>query len=98
MVMSKDARIYVAGHSGLPGSALVAKLSEKGYRRIIARPHNEPDLTDGRGVFGSLSDVRSQRQPARHFKVSGSWVETAFESRLGFKITCEWYKRNWGLS
>ena len=44
--MSPDSRIYVAGHRGLAGSALVRKLQAKGYRNLILRTHAELDLID----------------------------------------------------
>lgn len=43
--MDKHSKIYVAGHRGLVGSALVENLKEKGYQNIITRTHGELDLT-----------------------------------------------------
>ena len=43
--MNKDSKIYVAGHRGLVGSAIVRNLEEKGYTNIIYRTHKELDLT-----------------------------------------------------
>ncbi len=48
--MEKDAKIYVAGHRGLVGSAIWAKLEQKGYKHLIGRTHAELDLTDERAV------------------------------------------------
>jgi GDP-L-fucose synthase len=44
--MDKKAKIYVAGHLGLVGSALVRKLNEKGYNNIIGRSFQELNLLD----------------------------------------------------
>lgn len=44
--MSKDARIYIAGHRGMVGSAIVRRLENGGYTNIITRTHRELDLTD----------------------------------------------------
>lgn len=44
--MNKDSKIYVAGHRGLVGSAIVRGLKSKGYNNIIGRTHAELDLTD----------------------------------------------------
>lgn len=44
--MTRDSRIYVAGHSGLMGSAIIRKLKSKGYKYIIEKNHSELDLTD----------------------------------------------------
>lgn len=43
--MEKNSKIYVAGHGGMVGSAIVRKLQEKGYTNIIVRTHQELDLT-----------------------------------------------------
>ncbi len=42
--MDKNARIYIAGHTGLVGSAFVRKLRQKGYNNLIIKSHNELDL------------------------------------------------------
>lgn len=42
--MEKDSKIYVAGHSGLVGSAIVRSLYSKGFKNIIKRTHKELDL------------------------------------------------------
>ena len=44
--MDKHAKIYVAGHRGLVGSALVRNLQSKGYGNLLLRTHAELDLTD----------------------------------------------------
>ena len=43
--MKKNSKIYVAGHRGLVGSAIVRNLQERGYTNIIGRTHKELDLT-----------------------------------------------------
>jgi len=48
--ISKTARIYVAGHRGLVGSAVVRALNAQGYRNLIVRTHQELDLTEQRDV------------------------------------------------
>jgi GDP-L-fucose synthase len=44
--LPKDARIYVAGHRGMVGSAIVRRLQAEGYRSILTRTHDELDLLD----------------------------------------------------
>ena len=44
-MMNKDSRIYVAGHRGMVGSAIVRELQRQGYSNIITRTHKELDLT-----------------------------------------------------
>ena len=45
--MEKNAKIYVAGHHGLVGSAIWKNLQDKGYTNLIGRTHQELDLLDG---------------------------------------------------
>ena len=49
-MMEKDSKIYVAGHRGLVGSAIVNSLKKRGYTNIIGRTHSELDLLDGAAV------------------------------------------------
>jgi len=49
-MMDLNARIYVAGHRGLAGSALARRLKAGGYRDIVTRTHAELDLTDAAAV------------------------------------------------
>ncbi len=44
-MMEKDAKIYIAGHKGMVGSAIVRNLQSKGYTNIITRTFEELDLT-----------------------------------------------------
>jgi GDP-L-fucose synthase len=48
--MDRMARIYIAGHRGLVGSAMVRALKNKGYRNLLLRTHAELDLTDRAAV------------------------------------------------
>jgi len=44
--MEKNSKIYVAGHRGLVGSAIVKNLESKGYTNLVYKTHNELDLTN----------------------------------------------------
>jgi len=57
--MDKNSKIYVAGHRGLVGSAIVQNLLDKGYTNLIIRTHTELDLTDQKAV----SDFFSSEKP-----------------------------------
>lgn len=50
MMMNKESKIYVAGHRGLVGSALLRNLVNKGYTNIITRTHAELDLRNQNAV------------------------------------------------
>ncbi|MBI4995426.1 MAG: GDP-L-fucose synthase [Rhodocyclales bacterium] len=56
--MDKDARIYVAGHRGLVGSALVRNLRGGEYRNLLTRTHAELDLTDQASVARFFAEER----------------------------------------
>lgn len=56
--LDKNARIYVAGHRGMVGSALERRLEEAGYRNVVARSHDELDLTIQADVFKFLREER----------------------------------------
>ena len=48
--MTKDSKIYIAGHRGLVGSAILKRLKEKGYTNLVYRTHKELDLLDSEAV------------------------------------------------
>lgn len=48
--MDKSSKIYVAGHRGMVGSAIVRELQRQGYNNIITRTHRELDLTNQQAV------------------------------------------------
>ena len=48
--MTKTSKIYIAGHRGLVGSAIVKNLEQKGYTNLIYRTHEELDLLDSVAV------------------------------------------------
>ncbi len=50
-MIEKNSKVFVAGHRGLVGSAIVRGLKEKGYTNIVTRTHKELDLTDQAAVF-----------------------------------------------
>lgn len=52
--MNKSDKIYIAGHTGLAGSAIFQYLKEQGYNNLIVRSHKELDLTDRNNVDGFM--------------------------------------------
>lgn len=49
-MIDKNAKIYIAGHNGLVGSAILKKLQAKGYNNLIFKNHQELDLANQQGV------------------------------------------------
>ena len=50
MDLPREARIYLAGHRGLVGSAIWRELQRRGFANLIGRSHTELDLLDGVAV------------------------------------------------
>ena len=50
-MIKKNNNVFVAGHKGLVGSAIVRKLNDKGYKNIITITKDKLDLRDQKGVF-----------------------------------------------
>lgn len=60
MKLSRDSRIYVAGHRGLVGSAVVRSLKSQGFENLILRSHKELDLTEQGAVRSFFDEARPQ--------------------------------------
>ncbi len=60
MTLSLGARIYVAGHRGLVGSAITRALKKAGYDNLIVRTHQELDLTEQSAVRTFFQDMRPE--------------------------------------
>ncbi len=56
--MSPNARIFVTGHRGMVGTALVRRLQAGGYTNILTRTHAELDLLDQRAVHAFMAEQR----------------------------------------
>lgn len=69
--MNKDSKIYVAGHRGLVGSAIIKDLITKGYSNIITRTHHELDLTSQEQVASFFSVVKPEYVFLAAAKVGG---------------------------
>lgn len=69
--MNKDDKIYVAGHRGLVGSAIVRSLKAKGYTNIIGRTHSELDLTNQAAVKAFFEEERPDVVVLAAAKVGG---------------------------
>lgn len=76
--MEKSSKIYVAGHSGLVGSALVRQLKNRGFNNLLLRTHAELDLTHQQ----SVEDFFSVQKPEYVFlsaaKVGGIHVNNTY--------------------
>ena len=72
--MNKDSKIYVAGHRGMVGSAIVRNLESKGYRNILVRTHQELDLLNQQAVFEFLGTEKPDYLFLAAAKVGGIYA------------------------
>ncbi len=70
-MMEKESKIYVAGHRGMVGSAIVRELRRQGYDNIITRTHSELDLTDQQAVNRFLAAEKPEYVFLAAAKVGG---------------------------
>lgn len=69
--MNKTDKIYVAGHRGLVGSAIVRNLKSKGYTNIVGRTHQELELTDQAAVRAFFGEEKPDVVVLAAAKVGG---------------------------
>jgi GDP-L-fucose synthase len=60
LAFPSTSRIYVAGHRGLVGSAIVRRLLRAGFNNVITRTRSEVDLTDERSVVSFFQNERPE--------------------------------------
>jgi len=71
MDIARNARIYVAGHRGLVGSAIWRELQRRGFSSLIGRTHDELDLLDGAAVRGFYAQAKPEYVVDAAAKVGG---------------------------
>jgi GDP-L-fucose synthase len=76
--VEKTEKIYVAGHRGLAGSALVRRLRAAGYQNLLLRTHAELELTDGAAVRRFFEAERPQHVVLAAAKVGGILANDTF--------------------
>jgi GDP-L-fucose synthase len=78
--MDKNAKIYVAGHRGMVGSALVRRLKAAGYNNIVTRTHAELDLLDQKAVHAFLSAEKPDYSFVAAAKVGGIQANNVYRA------------------
>ena len=79
-----DAPIYVAGHRGMVGSALVRELRQRGHTNLILRTSTELDLRDQAAVFAFLEETRPVHVYLAAAKVGGIHANNAYKADFLF--------------
>ena len=80
--MKRDARIYVAGHRGLAGSALVRRLQARGYHNLITRTRAELDLVEARSVREFFGRERPEVVLLAAAKVGGILANNTYPAQF----------------
>ena len=73
-MLARESKIYVAGHRGLVGSAIVRALQRQGYPNLVHPTHHELDLTDQAAVRGFLQGERPQALIMAAARVGGIYA------------------------
>ena len=82
MRLHNEQKVYVAGHRGLVGSALMRRLAQGGYERIITRTHAELDLCDQTSTLQFLKDEKPDVIIVAAAKVGGIQANNTFRANF----------------
>lgn len=80
--MKQDARIYVAGHRGLVGSAIVRRLQATGHANLLTRTHAELDLTDQGAVHAFFQSEKPDYVFLAAAKVGGILANSTYPAEF----------------
>lgn len=80
IAMHRSSKIYVAGHKGLVGSAIVRKLQDSGYNNLVVRTHKELDLTRQSEVEAFFYDQKPEFVFVAAAKVGGILANSTFKA------------------
>ena len=80
--MSNSARIFVAGHRGLVGSAIVRRLAAEGYANVVTRTHAELDLTNQPAVNNFFATERIDQVYLAAARVGGIHANDAYAAEF----------------
>ena len=80
--MDKEARIYVAGHRGLVGSAIMRQLKDQGYSNLVVRTHSELDLTNQAAVEFFFANEKPDYVFLAAAKVGGIYANNTYPAEF----------------
>ncbi|WP_457744997.1 GDP-L-fucose synthase family protein [Sulfurimonas sp.] len=83
--MQKDSKIYVAGHRGLVGSAIVKNLQSRGYTNLVFRTHKELDLLNANAVAEFFQSEKPQYVILAAAKVGGIVANNTYRADFIYK-------------
>ena len=82
MTTDLNQKVYVAGHRGMVGSAIVRNLQEKGYANIVTRTHKELDLTNQAAVQSFFEQEKPDQVYLAAAKVGGIHANNTFPAEF----------------
>jgi len=80
--MNKNSKIYIAGHRGLVGSAIVKNLESKGYTNLVYRTHKELDLTNQQAVAEFFEKEKPEYVILAAAKVGGIHANNCYRAEF----------------
>ena len=80
--MEIDSKIYVAGHRGLVGAAIVRQLEKEGFNNILMRAHNELDLCDQSAVQAFFAKEKPEYVILAAAKVGGIYANNTYPAEF----------------
>jgi GDP-L-fucose synthase len=100
--MEQDAKIYVAGHGGLVGSALTRMLLLSGYENLVTRTSGEVDLRQQKAVRGFFQEARPEYVFLAAAKVGGIYANDTYPAdfiydNLSIQVNIIEAARAWGV-
>ncbi len=84
MTMQKNSRIYVAGHRGLVGSAIIKHLKSDGYTNLLCRTHQELELTDQTAVKRFFEQEKPEFVFLAAAKVGGIFANNTYPAEFAY--------------
>tara|TARA_B100000795_G_scaffold269942_1_gene261255 strand:+ start:5624 stop:6580 length:957 start_codon:yes stop_codon:yes gene_type:complete len=82
MPMKLNSKIYIAGHNGMVGSAILRNLSSRGFNNIITRNHSELDLTNQKSVDEFFVEQKPEYVVLAAAKVGGIYANNKFPAEF----------------
>ena len=80
--MNKNIKIYIAGHRGLAGSAIVRRLQAKGYNNLVTRAHAELELRNQAAVQDFFADEKPDYVILAAAKVGGIYANNTYPAEF----------------
>ena len=87
-MLSKDSKIYIAGHHGLVGSAIWNNLKARGYNNLVGRSHKELDLTDQQAVTRFFDTERPEAVVLAAAFVGGIMANSLYHAKHEDAVQC----------